>query len=829
MKVIRLILSTFFTILLVYLFHNRASEMPLLRQVKAIQSLPAIGSFLNPFGGFWANAEPPRPATSIRLEIDEIQEPVDIIFDERLVPHIFARNEHDLYFAQGYIIAKYRLWQMDFITRAAAGRLSEVVGRAALDFDRKQRRIGMVYAAEKAMEGMMEDETSRQVVEAYTEGVNTYIKQLAFKNYPIEFKLLGYEPELWSPMKSALLLKYMAQDLSFRSDDGALTQALQKFGKEALDELFPGYTRLQDPIIPKSTTFDFKKKEIPKAPKSFFAPDTLSVFREAPEDKSGIGSNNWAVSAEKSASNYPLLSNDPHLRLNLPSIWFEMQLVAPKLNVYGVALPGSPGITIGFNQEVSWGVTNVASDVTDWYRIQFKDNTFQEYWHDNQWKPIAQIRIEEIKIRNGETFKDTILFTHHGPIVALSEDSAFAKNQGFPLNCALRWTAHDPSQELATFYKLNRAKNYNDYREALKNYQCPAQNFVFADVKNNIAITSNGKFPLKWEEQGKFLLDGSDTTHDWHDWIPMEQNPYVRNPERGFVSSANQFPVSDSLYPYYLHWKFASYGRGSRINERLEAMQAITADSMRLLQGDDLSPLARDVLPAMLALTPDSLLASKQKEAFDLLKNWNYRFSVKAIAPTIFKRWWGEFSRATWADDFDERGMRFPPQEVLQLMVQDYDSTAQISKWFDDASTPEVETLAEILLSSFQATLKKLNDEKGAMGEAWQWSNYRDTQINHLIPGLDAFSAKGIVSNGDKTTVNALGPTTGPSWRMVVALGAKPKAYVIYPGGQSGNPGSFYYDNFIDTWSQGQLAEVYYMVRSNEKSDRIISRMKLIK
>ncbi|MDX2301354.1 MAG: penicillin acylase family protein [Microscillaceae bacterium] len=829
MKFFRFLFSLLMTVGLIYLLNNRLADIPFLKKIESLKATPALGKLLNPFGGFWKNAEAKNAPKISRLYLDSLDNQVDILLDDRLIPHIFARSEKDLYFAQGYITARYRLWQMDFLTYVAAGRLSEIFGVGdALEYDKTQRRIGMLYAAEKAVEEIQKDPLAKSVIDAYIQGVNTYIRELSPKDYPIEYKLLDYKPEIWTPIKVALIQKYMAQDLAFRTEDLQLTKILQKYGTEITESLFKGYTDLQDPTIPPGTPFDFKKLEVPKVPREISYPLELKDKSQTllPEDyETGLGSNNWAIGADKSATGYPIVCNDPHLGLKLPSIWFEIQLVGPKVNVYGASLPGTPGVIIGFNKEVCWGVTNVDSDVTDWYKIQFQDNKREAYKYGEEWRKVER-RIENIKIRNAPSLMDTVLYTHHGPIAAQEKEKQFAAKNNFPTDAAFRWLAHDASNDLVTFYKLNRARNYQDYREALVHYSCPAQNFIFADVHKDIAITPNGKFPLKWKNQGKFVLDGSNPEHDWQGWIPADQNPHVKNPERGFVSSANQFPVVDSIYPYYLHWNFDPYDRGRRINERLERIDSVGVEEMRLLQIDNLGLLAKDILPSMLKYLDKKILKTEAREALSLLQDWDYRYKADLIAPTVFHVWWNSLNDAIWKDEFGE-GMVYPPKDVTQKLVARGDSLSPV-KWFDNVQTKPIETLKDLMRQSYDTAIQELR-KRGALGQAWQWAVYRDTKINHIIARFEPFNSPRIQSGGAKGTVNALGPVSGPSWRMVVQLGINPKAFVVYPGGQSGNPGSFYYDNFLQTWSKGELYEALYMTNSKQNSDRIISTLKLVK
>lgn len=612
-------------------------------------STPPLLKFLNPFTGFWQNAESNMQTAKHNIALKGAQAEINIIFDDRMIPHVFAQNDHDVYYAQGYVTAMHRLWQMDFQTRFAAGRISEIVGDKAIEVDRYQRRMGMVYGAENSLKGMMEDPKSKEMIMAYTAGINAYIHSLSKANYPIEYKILDFKPEDWTAIKCALLLKQMSAVLAMGSDEFYMTNILKKFGPEITKDLFPDYPFKEDPIIPVGTKWNFKPLTIPEIPK--IASEIIGSKIQTKEKVEGIGSNNWALSGAKTASGFPILANDPHLDLSLPSIWYQIQLHAPGVNAYGVSLPGAPGIIIGFNKDIAWGVTNVAADVLDFYQIKFKDQTHRQYWYNNAWKNTST-RLEKIQIRDAKTMIDTVYYTHQGPVVYLQKPP-YSKANNVPIGNALRWIAHDKSNELMTFYLLNRGKNYDDYRKALAFYTAPAQNFIFASNKNDIAITPTGKFPIKWKNQGKFILDGSNPANDWHGWIPTEQNPTVKNPPRNFVSSANQ-SSTDPSYPYYINWEFSPYERGKRINDRLAVMNKANADSMRNLQMDSYSIIAQNLLPYILPLVNQSQLNATQKEALNLTNKWNKFFEAKEIAASIFDLWtkrlyyniWDEIGRA---------------------------------------------------------------------------------------------------------------------------------------------------------------------------------------
>src|SRR5690554_4018699 len=725
-----------------------------------IDQIPPLAKFLDPFHGFWQNADGREPS-DLSLHSEFLQANVSIKFDKNGVPHVFAENERDLYFAQGYITARDRLWQMDFQTRFAAGRLSEVVGKEALELDRYQRRTGMVHGAEAMLHESMKDPQSKMIIEAYAAGINAYIEELKPRNYPIEFKLLVYAPEKWPPINSAFLLKLMSATLARGSNELALNNILKKFGPEVVEELFPDNPPRLDPIIPIGTPWNFTTGapveqpgvHSPKIvgvgqvykpsglPQSSFLQSSLRKNALLAMVKSeNIGSNNWAIDGSKTASGFPLLANDPHLDLTLPSIWYQIQLHGPEINVYGVSIPGAPNVIIGFNRSVAWGVTNVGSDVLDWFNIRFKDDSKREYWHDGAWRK-TKMRIEEIKIKGAASVFDTVFYTHHGPVSypSGSKPADFSMADNIPEDHALSWVAHLPSNELRTFYELNKAKDYDDYRASLSYFTAPAQNFVFADNSGTIAITANGLFPFKEKRQGKFLLDGSEPTEEWARRIPFAHNPTVKNPERGFVSSANQWPV-DSSYPYYLGWEFAPYERGQRINQLLTQASAQTIDDFVFMQNDNFSVLARDILPILLAsLSSLPNLTPTESEGLKLLKAWNYRYDADETAATIFESWYFTLQRKIWSDEFNNTDtlMRSPGRDrTVRLLMEQAESP-----WYAINGTPH--TRAQLAQLSFRETIQSLSQKHGKLGN-WQWGTVRKSHVPHLadIPGFGSPTLK---------------------------------------------------------------------------------------
>jgi len=802
MKIFRFLLFAFITLALVVLLNKRI--------VIKETALPPLGKFLSPFTGFWQNAEPKKGNLHFAENISGLQEAITVQLDEQRVPHIFAKNEHDLYFAQGYLTARDRLWQMEFMILGASGRISELVGDKALKYDRTTRRIGLPYAAKKAIEHLETDTVASTILNSYAEGVNAYINSLDYKDLSLEYKLLDYAPEEWIPYNSALLLKYMSNMLTGREYDFEYTNALKFLDRPTFELLFADFPKGIDPIIPVGTPFTKSLAADSSSKVQSFS--THQPFIPSPFEKpeANLGSNNWAVSPAKSATGKALLCNDPHLALHLPSIWYQLQMNAPGVNAYGVTIPGAPGITIGFNENIAWGVTNGSMDVKDWYRIEFKDASQNEYRYDGKYLPTKKI-VEEIKIRNGETYYDTIVYTHHGPV---TYDAQF-KFYDNPYPVALRWTAHDASNELKTFYLLNRAKNYDDYINALNYYECPGQNFVFASVSGDIAIKEQGKFILRKPDEGKFIQDGTTSATEWRGFIPFADNPQVKNPERGFVSSANQHPT-DTTYPYYYHGLYEYY-RNRRINNVLSSKEKFSAEDLMKLQNDNSNLMASEVLPYLLTKINPASLSEIEKKTFSDLAAWNFYNEKDLTAPTYFTLWWDKFYELLW----DE----FLPEEKKGLTAPDfyntvnYIITAPDNVLTDNQQTPEKETLSDLLTQSFKQSVTYLDKWSDSTKLTLEWATYKGTRLAHWLP-IEPFYVKNLAIGGNYHIVNATSKTHGGSWRMVVELGGE--AYGIYPGGQSGNPGSPFYSNFTDKWVKGEYNTLVFLKNESETNENIL-------
>ncbi len=832
MKTVRAVVSLLLAGLIFWALDNRHG------------TFPALGRLLDPFSGFWRNGEGVDRIPE-KLVVPGLREEVRIVWDDRRVPHIFAANDRDLYLAQGWVAASLRLWQMEFQALYTAGRISEVVGPIGLRQDIFNRRFGLVWGAENAQRAMRQDTETREAIEAFTAGVNAYIRSLGRKRLPVEYKIFDYRPEPWTELKCALLLKAMSYTLASGNRDAAMTAARDALGEETVDRLFPFFPPLVEPVIPPGTVFERegsappaggggaagtdgtagRRREMaasrglaPSIPPADGCPEPPALFSSGFLPGPGVGSNNWAVSGKRTRSGFPILCNDMHLELALPAIWYEVQLAAPGVNVRGVAFPSAPTVIAGYNQDVAWGFTNAGSDVLDWYAVTFKDDARDEYLYGGEWRKTT-VREETIKVRGGRPVVDRVIHTHHGPIVRWPDEPPFP-GMSVPAGAALRWLAHDASNEFATLYALNRARNYEDYAEALASWDCPAQNIVFADGEGTIAISHNGKFPLRRKGQGRYILDGSDPSDDWPGWVPHEHVPAVKDPERGFVGSANQLYAGPG-YPYYLGWDYAPFERGARINEILASMSDITPEDMVRMQADVVDIRARAVLPRLLSLIEGRPMSGTETACYESLRAWDFEALAGSAAPAVFSELWSALNRLTWDDEKkgDMGRMPWPASEILvDLVLNDPGS-----EFFDDRTTPERETLADIAEGAFRAAAAGLEKAHGPLGPAWHWGQVKGTRLGHLgrIPG---FGREGLETDGAGHVVNAIDRAWAPSWRMVVELGPEVRAWGNYPGGQSGHPGSRRYDDFVDDWAAGRAYELVFLKSADEPHPAVAAR-----
>ncbi len=812
MKVVSLWSSFFITLILILLLDNS--------WVIKGNRLPPLGKFLDPFHGFWNNIEPGNASENSELHIPGLKDVVTVVYDSILIPHIFANNDEDLYLAQGFVTATHRLWQMEFQTYAAAGRVTEITGPgkdgAILNYDRGQRRLGMVYGAERALQAMMKDPTSKMLIEKYSEGVNQYIASLSYEDLPFEYKLLDYKPEPWKHLNVAYLLQTMAQSLNMSDKDMEMTNALKLFGKDVVDLLYPDQEQVGDPIVSNPARWKFKPTTLDSVPLAY--PDELIITQKLPQVDPTTGSNNWAVSGSKTSTGSPMLCSDPHLNLSLPSIWFAIQLNAPGVNVMGASLPGAPTVVIGFNDSIAWGITNAQRDVVDWFKIKYQDNSKDKYLLDGEWQATKKV-VEQFNIRGEPIFYDTIVFTHWGPV---TYDKSYHGEKNVK-DYAFKWIAHEPSNEMLALGKLNRAKNHSQYMKALDHFESPAQNIVFASVSGDIGIRVQGKFPVRRKDEGRFVLDGSKSSNGWQAFIPYDQNVMSKNPTRGFESSANQYPV-DSSYPYYVTANHFEAYRNRRINKILTESSNIKLSDLIKLQNDNYNLKAEESLPTFLSYLDTVNFNNNEKKAFAILKSWNYYNTIDAEGASYYEAWWDNLMPMVW-DEMEQRGINLTKPTTFNTITLIKEKPNL--DFFDIRKTTKKETAGDVIQAAFKASVKEI--DKWTTDHSSQkplWADYKDSYIGHLlrIEPLNIHVRHG----GNHDIVNAHSRTHGPSWRMVVSLEKTGiKTWATYPGGQSGNPGSKHYSDMLDNWVNGKYFALLFLQKPEDAANKIMNKTTL--
>lgn len=801
--------------------------------------IPPLGDFLSPYSGYLRNSPSVSKKRSPEsLTVQGLKGRVSIAVDTRGVPHVTADNDLDLAFGQGFATARDRLWQMELQTAATAGRVSELLGERAFEFDSSQRRLGFLSAAEAEIEFLRTNDPEQyQIIEAYSRGVNAYIDSIPPQLWPVEYKLLGTSPDRWTPLKCALFHKQMAWTLTGNFHDFKMTNALQKFSKEEVEFLFPDFYTQGLPILDSSIA----NLVVSDAGANLESPDLplrmngvlkhIDGRRKTSKEprRSSNGSNNWVVDGVHTNHGYPVLANDPHLDLKLPSIWYEIQLTSPNVNVYGVSLPGLPHVIIGFNDWVSWGITNAGVDVLDWYAMKFdKTKPVPNYFFGQQWRP-SKIRKENIRIKGQAARTIEVIETHLGPI---AKELVLEQKSGGEMYIpfAMKWTGHTPTNEFKVFHSLNRARTVMDMRTALKDYQVPGQNFVMADKTGSIGYLQAGRFPNRSSGFGRFVLDGTNPTHERREVLRNGQLPQSWSPERGFIASANQQPTRDPSEGFASgDWGFTSYLRGTRINQRIAELvrpNPTTISALMNLQNDVVDLRAKSVLPLFVRWTSDKTKNPEDKKILELMSQWNFEMQATSQEASVWSKWWENVHESIWEKAFPESDFLRPSDDrTMELLLTD-----NLVNWPTAPSIPNRSELPELVARSFERTLHTLRSfsKRNALSTSIpSWGRFRGTTIPHLA-NLAGFGVDQLPTGGNDLTVNATTDHHGPSWRMVVTwVDAQPRAWGIYPGGPSGHAGSPHYKNMINPWLKGELEELLFVRQGQLKESLTLSQTHL--
>lgn len=775
--------------------------------------LPRMGEFLDPVHGVWTVAGSAELPDRSSATIAGMSGPVTVRFDDRAVPHIFARNELDAVRALGYAVARDRLFQMELIWRAGSGRLTELLGPSLLGIDRGTRSLGLPNAADRHFRELPAGSRARQMLEAFAAGVNARIQTLQPADLPLEYHLLGQRPAPWAPVNSLYLFGYMGRTLAFSDLEELQERARARIGPAAADALYPVHSPIQEPLVPNGQTaprFDVTPLPPPERPDSAAAPiparDSAAAAWRGPDPRAldALGSNNWAVAPPRTAAGFALLAGDQHLDLNLPSIWYEAHLVVPdSLDVYGVTIPGAAGIVIGFTRELAWTVTNTEADVQDRYAEVVDDPARPtQYRVDGAWRPL---RIEPISYLDpaGRTLRvDTLRFTHRGPLTWGSDGRWLST----------RWTILETGSELAAFSAAARAHTAQAWLDSMAVYQAPAQNMLVADRSGTIAIRSTGRFPLRPVVRGDLIQRGDTSAADWTGAWPLASLPQAVNPIQGYLASANQEPVDPRVNPRYLGANWYSPWRAIRINQLLRVDSAVTPDAMRRYQTDPGSPAAELFLPAFFRAARRFPGRDSLQTAVRLLEQWDRRYTRDNTRAVLYEEAMRQLQRLLWdelaAPPGDSSGVLDTPglAVVAELLA---DPT---NPWWDNGGTRDVyedrdALLADALVEGYAAVVKRCGAPDGG---GWRWDRVRHANIYHMLH-IPALSALEVPVQGGQSTLNpSSGPGTfGSSWRMVVELGPEVRAWGVYPGGQSGNPASSHYVDGVRPWSDGALDTLF--------------------
>jgi penicillin amidase len=747
-----------------------------------------------------------------------LQANVEIVIDTFGFPHIYAVNEADAFFAIGYMHARDRLWQMDYNRRAARGKLSEIFGPKALDHDTFIRTIGLNRLAAQSAERIKEHPEIYHNLKAYAWGVNSYIAEAMMDGLPVEFQELQYKPEPWAIEDSLAIGKAMSWELCGSMDDLYLGALVEKLGQETVDELFPLDRYREIPIIPAGEYTPHPAPAKTNEPdesdgNAEACMDILKMFSKCEHilgNYKNIGSNNWAVSGKKSASGAPILASDPHLGFHMPAVWYAAHIKGGSLNVAGATLPGIAIISIGHNRHTAWGLTNTQADGTDFF-VETLNEERTQYLHEGAWKPLAFYN-ETITVRGAEDKQLKIAATLHGPILPAAGQ-----------NIAVQWIGAEPDDDALAYSILNHADDIDDFAAAMQTVSSPPQNFVYADSNGVVAMWVAGLFPIRKSGLGRVPVDGSSGKFDWSGFIPRIDTPHSINPAQEYLASANQRPAPMS-YPYYLGYEWDPGYRARRINQLLSSNDTVTYRQMQEFQADTFDTAAQSMLPCLIEACKNQFEEGKiYADALGLLSKWDFRTRIDKSAPTIWWTWLDALRDDVWKDEWQKAGIDLrqeswghtdlnkwqPPLEVLERLVVEEPG----SKWFDDVTTPEVETLREIAGRSFRITIDKLSDKYGPDILKWNWGRGNILRINHLS-GDPILARGGQPLNGSDFALNARGAgvevTGGPSWRMVVDVGSMGDAAVIYPGGQSGDPKSPHYDDLLDKWVNDTYIPLYF-------------------
>ena len=769
-------------------------------------------------GAAWWLFIRPLPQVDGTASLPGLQKQVTVERDVWGIPHVRAQSLADMAEAQGYVMAQDRLWQMDLLRRVARGQLSEILGRDAIALDKQFRLLRFGPAAERDV--ALLDEESRTVMEAYARGVNNFIEQHQ-KKLPMEFTLLKYRPTPWQPSDSLVIAGYMYQTLTNTWEDELdRAQVTARVGADRAKELYSVEAALDhfvvgDPNRPgdgsqrsgadpdeeddeDDLAQDSVLKASAQAPRSL--PDLTTALAPAIVEWAGesqreirqmLGSNNWVVSGEHTATGKPMLANDTHLELGLPPIWYQMHLTCPGWNVKGFSLPGAPLVIIGHNDRIAWGFTNNGADVEDLFIETLNPQQPDEYRVNGKWVK-AQIVDEVIHVKGAADEHLRVMVTRHGPVMRQTGNTAYA----------LRWTATEPGGLANTYSRLGKAQNWKEFREVLKNVWGPAQNVVYADVAGNIGYVMAARVPIRKKGHGEVPVPGDTDLYEWKGYVPFEQLPQAFNPDDGLIVTANARVVGPEYIPYLTdNWE-EPY-RTARIWDLLHDKHDLRPADMLKVQTDTYSfPdvfLAEQLGPAAIIAAPKD---ARTQKLIALAKDWN------GIADP-------DSAVVSFLEETRRAALKLVLQPVLgdDTALYQWRRTAFLQRLLTERSRAWLpaayKSYDELLAAAADEAVKKLETDTGsARIQDWQWKRFDSLEMLHPI-GRDGWLKKLLSITGKPQGGTSFSPRAatrrhGPAMRMVANVGDWDDSLMVIPGGQSGEVGSSHYSDQFRYWYEGK-------------------------
>jgi penicillin G amidase len=760
-------------------------------------------------GWFYAAARSALPQLDGNLTLAGLQGKVDVTRDGHGVPTIAASSFQDLFFAQGFVTAQDRMWQMDMMRRAAAGDLAEILGPDYLEHDREQRILGLRVAAEKMLAVASPQERAR--FEDYARGVNAYIASHV-KRLPLEFRILNYSPRPWRPSDSTLIAAQMIENLSTSPRQALIREKiLAKLGPELTADLYVNSSWHDRPPTaspasldqPGDNSDDNDEDEdgagaavTRRAP----APSWFALPPAPEESQFVVGSNDWVVSGAHTVSGKPLLSNDMHLHHQMPNLWYEAHLLCGDFDVAGVSLPGMPYVIVGHNQRIAWGFTNIGPTVEDVYVETY--NQQGQYLTPDGWKE-PEHRQEVIRVKGKPDVVLDVALTRHGPIVT-------SLVPGETRQLALRWTLYEGVRN--PFFNLDSAQNWEQFRTALSEFDAPAQNAVYADVDGNIGYQATGKIPIRAAGDGSLPENGADNAHEWTGYIPFDRLPSVINPSSGILATANSRITPDG-YPYSISTEWEAPWRSERIYRVLESGKKFSAVDMLQLQTDISSAPDRYFAEQFVyAVDHAKNPSARARQAAEILRGWDGRMTADSAAPVIESQARAELIRLLLEPKLGP-APGDPHREESTLSWKSYHWGMQ-SVWLENVVLHQparwlpgtYPDYNELLTAAVEAAVHGVRPSGNL--NSWTWGKFNPVEIQHPIfghiPFLDHWTGPGIQpQSGSAFTVKAVSRSHGPSERLTVDLSDLDHSTLNLVTGEAGNFLSPYYMDQWQAWFQG--------------------------